>query len=84
MMHSGFFALRPGFLKWRSRVGHRRARLRLLVPIVSATHLPTTVTKYHAPVLVADCPASPGIRVGEFVVGEKGDHRLVGHPAIRY
>ena len=84
MMHSRFFAQRPGFQKWRKQADNRRARLRLLVPIVSAMHVPTTVTKYHAPVLVADCPASPGIRVGEFVVGEKGDHRLVGHPAIRY
>ena len=85
MMHSRFSAKRPGFIKWRSRAVSRRATLRLLVPIISMMHLPGNAAKYYSAMpMVEACPASPGIRVGEFVVGEKGDRRLVGHPDIRY
>ena len=85
MMHSRFSAKRAGFIKWRRQASRRRATLRLLVPIANMIPVSGTAAKCHSVVQVLKvCPASPGIRVGEFIVGEKGDRRLVGHPDIRY
>ena len=85
MMHSRFSVKHTGFIKWRSQASRRRAKLRILVPIANMVLESGIAAKYHSVVpIVKACPASLGIRVGEFIVGEKGDRRLVGHPDIRY
>ena len=75
-----------GFAVWRRRAFSRRSLQQRLVPISSTSSSCTGLARRFSlnAVSTTACPAAPGIRVGEFVVGEKGDHRLLGHPAIRY
>ena len=81
-----FFTVRPGLVQWRRRAAGRRQQVRLLVAASSSAVVPGRSAKrlLLLPPPPAICPATAGIRVGEFLVGEKGDHRILGHPNIRY
>lgn len=73
---------RAGYLRWRCRSGRRPSFL-LSLPLAFAAHpaLPTVGPWYP---LGAETAVTAGLQVGDFVVSEEGDPRLLGHPDIRY
>ena len=81
-----FFNLRPGLAQWRRRAASRHRQVRILVAAGSSAVVPGRPARrlHLLPSPPAICPAAVGIRVGEFIVGENGDHRILGHPDIRY
>ena len=82
MTHFRFRYKRVGRLRLRCRLARRQAVL--LVLLVAFATRPAAAAHRATPVFAPSVPAAAVLRIGDYVVCEEGDPKLVGHPNIRY
>ena len=82
MSHFRFRYKRVGHLRLRCRLARRQAVL--LVLLVAFATRPAAAARRAAPAFAPTASVAAVLRVGDYVVCEEGDPKLVGHPDIRY
>ena len=85
MTHFRFRYKRVGYMRWRCRSASRRVAL-LAFPVAAVVPVaPATASwRRSVPKLVQVAEPQSILKIGDFVVGEEGDPKLIGHPDIRY
>ncbi|MBF9223749.1 hypothetical protein [Hymenobacter ruricola] len=84
MTHFRFRYKCMGYLRWRFRVGRRRAVLLAPAETAAARKASTAAWRHRWPAPTPPKPVVTALRVGDYIVGEDGDPQLQGHPDIRY
>lgn len=85
MTHFRFRYKQIGYMRWRCRTARRRALL-LVLPLEGVARRKSTASAWRCTILTFTLlpPATVKLKIGKFVVSEKGDPQLLGHPNIRY